>query len=357
MRTRMIMRKRWLTTIPILVVVIASLFLIQLPYFTMSPGAALELSPIVQVQGGYRDEKGKLMMTTVRTDRATLFSYLYAQLSPTTDLVPLQQILSPNEDVNQYFKRQEAVMKDSQQTAIIVAFQKANVPIQVINKGAVVTEIIPGMPAEKLLKAGDVITAVDGEKVENAEELISALRGRSKGEKVELSLLREGSPMTITIPLAPFPTEWQIKGEGQKVGIGIYSPATEREVIPSKKVNFKTEHIGGPSAGLMFTLELINQLTPGDLTKGYAIAGTGTISMDGTVGPIGGIQHKVVGAKRKGAAIFFAPDNPPLPGERSNYEDAVEANKRLNLGLKIIPVKKLDDALNYLSSLPPNGER
>lgn len=349
-------RTRWIAAISILIVAVSALFFIQLPYFTMSPGAALSLSPIVEVKGGYHDEKGKLLMTTVRQDRATLFSYLYAMISPTMDLVPMSDYLAPHEDVEDYFKRQEAVMKDSQQIALIVAFHKAKVPIRIENKGAVVTEIIPGMPAEKALKAGDLIRYVDGEKVDSAEQLIQMIQSKISQGKVRLTLIRDGKEMEISVGFAPFPKELQVRGEKERMGIGIASPATDREVTPSKKVEFKTEHIGGPSAGLMFTLELINQLTPGDLTKGYTIAGTGTISLDETVGPIGGIQHKIVAAKREGATIFFAPDNPVPKGEKSNYQEALEVNQAQNLGLKIVPVKTLDDALHFLSSLPEKKE-
>lgn len=352
MRKRFTIKKRWLSAVSLLIVGVVALFFVQLPYFTMSPGAALSLSPIVQVKGGYQDEKGKLMMTTVRQDRATLFSYLYAQINPTMEIVPMEAYLSPHENVEDYFKRQEAVMKDSQQIALIVAFQKANVSIEVIPRGVVVTQIIPGMPAEKSLKVGDKIRSVDGEKVTDADQLVKLLQGKIPQGKVRLTVEREGKAMNLSIPFAPFPKELQTQGEKERRGIGILSPATDREVIPSKKVSFNTEHIGGPSAGLMFTLELINQLTPGDLTKGYVIAGTGTISIDGTVGPIGGIQHKVVAAKREGAAIFLAPNQPALQGEKSNYEEAVAANRQFKLGLKIIPVQTIDDALHALSSLP-----
>ena len=124
------------------------------------------------------------------------------------------------------------------------------------------------------------------------------------------------------------------------------------------KVN--TENIGGPSAGLMFTLEILNQLLDEDLTKGYHIAGTGEMNEDGTVGRIGGIEKKVVAADEDGIEIFFAPDDEITdemrhadPDIKSNYEAAVETAKTIGTDMEIVPVKTIDDALEYLEQLKP----
>ncbi|MNI70497.1 Lon protease [compost metagenome] len=114
--------------------------------------------------------------------------------------------------------------------------------------------------------------------------------------------------------------------------------------VEGKTVSFVNTDVGGPSAGLMFTMEIINQLTPGDLTKGHRVAGTGTIEADGNVGAIGGVKHKIVAADRKGAEIFFVPVK--------NYEEAKAKADQIGTDMKLIPVSTLAEALKYMQELP-----
>lgn len=141
------------------------------------------------------------------------------------------------------------------------------------------------------------------------------------------------------------------------MGIGI-QPEEQIQLETDPKVNIKTEEIGGPSAGLMFTLELMNRLLDVDLTKGYNIAGTGEMLEDGSVGRIGGIDFKVIAADNQDIEIFFAPDD-ELPAEvkkknpqlLSNYEEAKATAEKIGTKMKIVPVKTVDDALVYLEKL------
>jgi len=321
----------------------------QFPYFTSAPGDAIELAPIVSIEDGYRDEKGSLMMTTVSLNRTNLWEYLYAKANPEIELLKLEQVKSPHETDEEYFERQRENMSLSQQKAIAVAFKKAGVEVKVEELGARINYFIPGMPAEKVLKPGDLVVAVDDHPIHTGEELVAALKGKSSGEKVTFRVKRGKETLDLRIEVAPFPEAYQNSGNENRAGVGILAPETKYNIITSKNVDFNTEDIGGPSAGLMFTLELINQLTKGDLTKGYEIAGTGTMEIDGRVGPIGGVQHKIVAAERKGAEIFFAPD---VGTPETNYAVAVKTAKAKGLKLKIVPVKTIDDALQYLANLP-----
>jgi PDZ domain-containing protein len=132
------------------------------------------------------------------------------------------------------------------------------------------------------------------------------------------------------------------------VGLGISLDDYTR-VITVPQVSIDSEQIGGPSAGLMFSLEIYNQLTKGDLTKGYQVAGTGTIDEDGKVGPIGGIGQKIVAADKSGADIFFAPNE--SGALHSNYQDALIAAKDIGTKMKIVPVDRFEDAVTYLEQL------
>lgn len=331
-------------------------------YYIIRPGSAIELQPMVTVQGGHKDEKGVLMLTTVRMGKANVLGYLYAKADPYSELVKESAIHSPHETDEQYNLRELQEMTNSQENAMIVAFRKAGLPVKIKEKGANVVFLVPDMPAKNYLKIGDVITKVDETKITNAQQLLNSLKGKKAGETVVLTYDRDGKTRKAEITLKAFP---KVSGEKEaRAGIGIAypnpeGPVTKREIELPKRVTISSENIGGPSAGMMFTLEILNQLTPGDLTKGYRVAGTGTIGAKGTVGPIGGIEHKVRASDKMKADIFFAPDNSVPAGskQRSNYEDAKAEAEKLGTKMKIVPVRTVDDAIKYLEGLPPkNGK-
>jgi PDZ domain-containing protein len=351
-----------LVTALLVAVAVLVVALIPTDYYIMRPGSAIELGPMVNVEGGQKDEKGVLMLTTVRMGKANVLGYLYAKADPYAELVKETTIHSSSETDEQYNERELMEMKNSQENAMIVAFRKAGLPVKVDEQGALVVFLVPDMPAKEQLEVGDVITKVNNQDIKNSSQLLAALKGKKAGETVKLTFLRDGQTKTADITLKAFP-----KAPGEKVaraGIGIAypdpdGPTTKRNVEVPKKVEIQSQNIAGPSAGMMFTLEIYNQLTPGDLTKGYRIAGTGTIRADGTVGPIGGIEHKVRAADKMKADIFFAPDNPVPPGSKqhSNYTDAKAQAEKLGTDMKIVPVHKFDDAIAYLESLPPKGSK
>ena len=169
------------------------------------------------------------------------------------------------------------------------------------------------------------------------------------GDEVLLSVERDDKMRDVTIVLKEIPDS-----EG-RAGLGVQFEE-DRELMTDPEVEFQTSNIGGPSAGLMFTLEIMNQLLDEDLTKGYNIAGTGEMLEDGTVGRIGGADFKVIAASRKDIEIFFAPaDDLPEevratnPGILTNYEEAVKMAEKIGTKMKIVPVKTIDDALDYLA--------
>lgn len=161
------------------------------------------------------------------------------------------------------------------------------------------------------------------------------------GETVRLELTRNGKTLTPKVKLGSL---GRVGGK-DRPGIGI-EPVTERKIQTEPEVTIRAEEIGGPSAGLMFSLEIINQLENGDLTRGYRVAGTGTISPEGEVGQIGGIQHKIVAADEEGADIFFVPAD-IRPGD-SNEKKALRTAKEIGADMKVIPVKSLREALGFL---------
>ncbi|GGB57470.1 SepM family pheromone-processing serine protease [Fictibacillus barbaricus] len=314
-----------------------------LPYYITSPGDARELDPIISVQDGDEDE-GVFMLTTVSVGTANIPQYIWAKMSDYREVIPAEEIRGEDETDEEYNQRQLQMMEDSQHAATIVAYQEAGKKVDIKYHGVYVTGIMSGMPAEEKLKVGDKIVAVDSNPVMETKKLLDVLAPKKAGDQVDLTILRGDKKMDVSLNIEQFPKKY-IQDEGPKAGLGITSPVADVSIETDPKVKIDTSQIGGPSAGLMFTLEILDQLRDDDLTHGKKIAGTGTMDLQKNVGPIGGIQQKIVAADEAGAEIFFA------PVDGNNYEDAVKAQKDIGSKMKIVPVKTLDDALNYLEKL------
>ncbi|MED1794342.1 SepM family pheromone-processing serine protease [Brevibacillus nitrificans] len=318
-------------------------FFVPTNYYITRPGSAIDLAPMIEVEGGKKDETGTFMLTTVRMGEANLAWYVYAQVSPDAELMQKELVVSQGESNEDFVKREQAVMDNSQKLAEAVAFKLAGYDVKVEKQGVWVMGTIDGFPAKKELKIGDVITSVDGVPTPEAKDLLQILSKKKAGDKVSIAYVRDGQEAKTMLTLVPLP-------ESKSVGIGV-RPDNKQNIVIPKKVNIASQGIGGPSAGLMMTLEIYDQLkTDADMTKGYKIAGTGTIALDGTVGRIGGINHKVVAADKAGADIFFAPQD--TPGADSNYEEALATAKRIGTKMRIVPVKTVNDAVAYLNEQP-----
>jgi PDZ domain-containing protein len=198
------------------------------------------------------------------------------------------------------------------------------------SKGALVTETVPDSPADGALQKGDKITAVDGRPIGSYCDVGGAIREHKPGEEVSLTVVRDGKKQTISVKTIENP---------QVPGAAFIGVAMKDDFSSDVKVDFKTGRIAGPSAGLMFTLGLYDQLTPDDLTHGEVIAGTGTIACDGTVGPIGGIEQKVAAAEGNGAVVFIAPAS------------EAEAARAVADEMEVVPVETFSDAVEYLEGL------
>ncbi|MBM7701753.1 SepM family pheromone-processing serine protease [Metabacillus iocasae] len=312
-----------------------------LPYYITKPGMAQELAPIVQVDGGYKEE-GSFMLTTVRMGKATPLSYVLAQVQDFQHIYPEKEILQEGETDKEYTYRQLHMMETSKESAISVAYKKAGKKISFVNHGVYVMGVVKNMPAENKLEVGDRIVKVDDYEIKEDQDLISYVSKKKEGDSVTITFDREGKKQIETLGVEAFP------GQEKRVGLGI-SLITDRELMVKPDIQMETDKIGGPSAGLMFSLEIYNQLVKQDMTGGYEIAGTGTLDDQGKVGRIGGIQQKVVAADQSGADIFFAPNEEG--DENSNYNEAVKAGKEIKTKMKIVPVDTFDDAVSYLETL------
>lgn len=329
------------SSIVIALMMIAGVFF-SLPYYVSKPGIAKELAPIIQVEDGI-EGKGSFMLTTVRMGRANIYSYVEAKLFDYVELYPLEAILHETETQDEYNARQLHMMAGSKLNAIEVAYKKAGYQVDYEYKGVYVVQVVPDMPAEGKLVPGDRIIEVDGQKFASSENFIEFVGKKNAGDQVVLTIKRDDKTKIVELTVQPF------KEDPKKIGIGI-SLVDDKEIIVDPKVTVKTDEIGGPSAGLMFSLEIYDQLMEEDYTKGYKIAGTGMIDSKGGVGPIGGIDQKIVAADKAGAEIFFAPNE--KGSKDSNYNLAVKTAREIDSKMKIVPVDFIDDAINYLQKLP-----
>ncbi|SDW01406.1 PDZ domain-containing protein [Marininema mesophilum] len=339
-------RNTWIISLIAVVVIGAILFLVPIPYFLMLPGSALEVRPMVTVQKkSPGEEKGSFYLTTVALRQGNIYGWLAAQVNSNYELIPEKEVLGPGGNSEDYDRRQKEIMKESQQDAILAAFHATSRPVEEKLLGVKVLSLIKNMPAEKVLHKGDIIEKVDGKSVRRAEELVGYLAGKKIGEDVQLAFKRKGMNLERKVELGSLPVSKGMK----RPGLGI-QPVTQREVKTSLPVKIKAGDIGGPSAGLMFSLEITNQLGREDLTRGYQIAGTGTITSKGQVGQIGGIQHKIVAADDEGTDIFFVPADQKT--EDINQKVASKTVQRIGSKMKLVPVRTLGEAISYLKKLP-----
>jgi PDZ domain-containing protein len=275
---------------------------------------------------------------------------LIADRDPDADVSPVQQQLGDRSP-----KQDEALnllyMRSSKDTAAYVALTKLGYPVTTETVGAVITDISAGSPASTAgLLPGDSITAIDGTSIAGSQALRDAIGTHKPGDTVAFTVKpASGDPHSVSAVLADHP---------DKPGVGFLGVATQDFVIPNLPfaVNLRTDDVGGPSAGLAFTLAIIDLLTPGELTGGNVVAVTGTIGSDGKVGAIGGIEQKVVTVKHSSdhPKVFLVPADERCgqPDGSCNYTDA---KRKAGSSLTVVPVATLDDALTALASLGGNG--
>jgi PDZ domain-containing protein len=346
-------RDVWRTTLiaVLFLLVTYGLFYMNTPYIIQKPGTAEDVGPMVQVNHPDVAKGSVLMLTTVRQMYPNWFMYVVAHFNSKWDIYVEKDLRPSGESRVDYNERQAIIMLSSQSNALQAAYTAADIPFVLDYHGVVINSIIKGMPAEGVLNVGDVIIEFDGKKIASSAEVFAWVEGKKVGDKVKIGYMRNEELLYTDLIMGDYsllPNEKGVvdKGLEPHPGLGI-SPVDLAEIRaedPNRQVTIDVKDIGGPSAGLIFTLEIYDQLTPGDLTKGYRIAGTGTINPDGTVGPIGGVEHKIVAADREDTDIFFVPEE--------NAKDAIARADQLEIDMKIVPVKTVQDALDYLRDIP-----
>jgi PDZ domain-containing protein len=329
----------------VVVLAIVAGTLIRLPYVLIAPGTAQSVERAVKIEGAPTfPHRGQVLLLTVSVsgDRPNVFAVLSGWLDDDTEVLPEDEVLQgKSREEEQRLNRLE--MADSQMTAKRVALERLGYPVPVTGAGAVVTGVQKGAPADGKLRVGDVITAVDGQPVTLAEQIGPLVRARAPGQPVTFTVGRNGSTVEASVPTRAA-EGGACPGRPQ---VGVVTRTRDEKFDFPVDVKIDTGKISGPSAGLAFTLTIIDDLTPGDLTAGKKVAVTGTIEPGGAVGPIGGVEQKAVAADRAGAKLFIVP-MPELKDARARAGD-----------MKVVGIRTLDDALTELTkfggevSVPP----
>lgn len=310
-----------------------SLALLPLPFGLYAPGGAVAVAPMIDVPGRPpAPTRGALLLTTVIEQTPIVVAqWLDGQVNPAITLLPPEQVVPPGSTPQELVAISADQLAASQLTATVVALRRAGYAATITGDGARVLGLQDASPARGLLRPGDVITSLGGESVRSVDDLLAALGGQAGQDQAAATIERDGQARQLTLPLAPPASD----GGPPRIGISVETAGMRVESPVDVQIHTQSI-IGGPSAGLMFTLAIYDRLTPGDLTGGRVIAGTGTISLDGAVGPIGGVAQKVAAAERAGATIFLVP-----------RENAAEA-ERVARKIRVIPVGTLDEALAAL---------
>jgi PDZ domain-containing protein len=307
------------------------------PYVALTPGPTLNTlgksggQPLIQINGHPTyPVTGHLNMVTVSFlggpgTGFNIIAALRAWLSPHDAVVPEQEIFTPGQTQQQVARQDTAEMVNSQESATAAALCQLRIGFKTIDT---VQSTVAGLPAASLLRKGDVIAAVNGTPVTCRRDAAVAIRAAKPKAPVLLTVDRGGKTLHLRVVTA------NVSGQAV-VGVQV----AESFVFPFT-VKIKIGDIGGPSAGLMFALGIIDKITPANLTGGRFIAGTGEIEANGTVDPIGGIQQKLVGARSAGATVFLTPE--------ANCPDAARA---VPAGLRLIKVSTLAGAVSALQAL------
>lgn len=330
--------RNWLIFILVFILVVLGLS-VPTNYYIEMPGNAV---PVGQFVKSNKKAPTNYYLVTVSetSEPASVLQYLLSFTQKFASRVPKEQLLGNNSS-NQYQELQNWYMETSQQNAIYYAAKKAGLKPKLTYEGVYVMQVQKHSSFKNKLQIGDTVLGANGCRFKSTEEMISFFQKKKVGSKVKINVLREDKPRTFSGKI--------VKVEGtNKPGIGIQL-VEHAKVSTAPKLRINAGEIGGPSAGLMFTLTAYETFTQQNLAKGHKIAGTGTISPKGKVGVIGGVDKKVVAADKAGAEVFFAPtDTSMVKKSDSNYVKAKETARKINTKMKIVPVGTFEDALNYL---------
>jgi PDZ domain-containing protein len=307
------------------------------PYSLITPGGTWDIGSRIRVPDEVKRPIGRMAFTAVFELEANWGEVARARVLGQAEIVPTTDIRPPGTTQQQVNETNRRLIDESKPVAAVVGLKAAGYDVEITGQGAEVQSVIQGMPAEGLLRVGDIIVAVDGEPTPTTNALIEKIRRHQVGDTVRLTVERDGQRQDFDVGTRNSPSE-----PGRPI-VGVTISTYLFDVRIPFPVDIESDNVGGPSAGFMFALGVLDAVTDGDLTRGYFVAGTGTIAADGTVGPVGGAAEKALAAEHDGAQLFLVP--------KDNASDA----QRWVRTIQVVPVERLDDAVRYLCGLEPRS--
>lgn len=363
----------WVVGVVVLMVIggaIGASAAIRTDQVLFEPGSVRGTAGLVEVSGTKSyPMKGDVLFATVSVRQATLFDRVFRRpLDDTLRFTPIDEVY-PDGDKAAVDAANESAMDDSKTVASVVALQHLGRKVTFTGDGVAIVEVAPEMPADGLLKAGDLLVGADGQRLELTDDLHRILEGKKPGDSVKLSVVRGGAPSS-TSPHGEDGKKTGGKDDGKDDGADTDPPAEqsadeESVIVPLVAaddgrpvmgvqvadynldvelpidISFDSGEVTGPSAGLAWTLAIVDELTPDDLTMGQRVAATGTIGPDGAVGPIGGLPQKTAAVRRAGAELFLVPEGLPK-------EDLVQAKQIAGDEVDLVEVATLDEAIDEI---------
>ncbi len=313
----------------ITLILLTIIFTIQFPYTIDAPGGYINVTDRIELDNDYESD-GSFNMAYVAEITATIPTLFYAWLNPKWDISKNEDILMENDTIEDLLFRNKLALQEANNNAIMVAYDKAGYDYTINSEKYYVAYIDEN--AKTNLKVGDLITSIDDISINSKQEIQEIIEEKNVGDKITFKVKNEEKEYEKYANII------QIEG-AKKIGVAIYE-ILDLETTPT--INIKNdESESGPSGGLMTSLAIYNALIQEDLTGGHKIVGTGTIERDGTVGSIGGVKYKLLGAIKNKAKVFIIPN-----GE--NYEEAMQLKKDNNYNIEIVGVSSFDDAIKFL---------
>ena len=300
-------------------------------YYFMSPGPPYQWDIEINEVETFNFE-GNLFQLTVRRDEANYFIYAWANINNEIDLYPREVILPDGVTPQELSEISIQNMITSENVAIAVALNSLGYNIESEGDGVLVVGLLDNSPVKDILLKNDLITSINNEIVKSTTEFISLLKTYEIGDTVQIGLIRDDKEINIKTTLIE-----HIEYENEPM-VGFLASTPNQQFVFPFEVDINTGNVGGPSAGMMMALNVYNKLVEEDITNGKKIAGTGTIEIDGSVGPVGGVKQKVIAAKRANATLILVPT--------ANFQ---EANVYSDENTSIVAVDSFEEALNVIS--------
>ena len=301
-----------------------------------APGSAVAVEPMITIPPErLQRHQGVFLLTTVISQTPiTLGQWAHARSNPAYEIVAPERVVPRDVEPQELVRQSFQMLEESEAQAIVAALRLAGYRAELVSTAVAVQAVLEESPNAVVLQAGDLIVRVGDTPTPSIAALSDALAQQQAGERIVLTLERGGTMQQVNVTLLP-PAEG---GTTPRIGVSVQNYGLDLDLPFAVQIT-PQKIVGGPSAGLMFALTIYNMLSPDDLTGGQRVAGTGTIDIDGRVGPIGGVTQKIAAAETAGARYFVVPS--------ANYAEAARAARTITL----IPVETMQEAVEKLRSL------